>query len=381
MDVKGSCVNSFRLSSVVAIDPTLIPNMANPKAAPDEDGEQQHQGTMSFLEHLDELRTRLVRIAVFIMIAFGVCWAFSDRIYDFLQKPVVTAMLEAKRLSAGRFPSQGDTQTLSDLAEGEEADFTFPTDGTIGEALIPSGTKVRVQVQRGNNGLTELVTSLPCVVNEVTVIRKGYVIPRALYAKSNIFLDRDNRLVVGTVQGAFNLYIKVAFYAAIFFAVPFLLVQAWGFVSPGLYPHEKRYAWPFLTMTTLFFLGGCAFAYYIAFPRAANFLLGVAQKGDLRPLVTADDYFELIITIMLGLGLVFEIPTATLFLARLGLVTPRLLLKVWRFAVIIIFIVAAVLSPTTDVPNLLVFAAPMLLLYFLSVGIAWLFHRERKKEG
>ncbi|HEY9231050.1 MAG TPA: twin-arginine translocase subunit TatC, partial [Blastocatellia bacterium] len=93
-----------------------------------------------------------------------------------------------------------------------------------------------------------------------------------------------------------------------------------------------------------------------------------------------DDYFDLIITIMLGLGIVFEIPTVTFFAARLGLVTPRLLMKVWRYAVVVIFILAAVLSPTTDVPNLLVFAAPMLLLYFLSVGIAWVFHRKRQTE-
>ncbi|MFY9572398.1 MAG: twin-arginine translocase subunit TatC, partial [Blastocatellia bacterium] len=189
-----------------------------------------------------------------------------------------------------------------------------------------------------------------------------------------------NQLVVGTVQGAFNLYIKVAFYAAIFFAVPFLLVQVWGFVSPGLYPHEKTYAAPIIIMASVFFLLGTAFAYYIAFPRAANFLLGVAAGGNLRPLVTADEYFDLIIVIMLGLGVVFEIPTVTFFTARLGLVSPKLLMSVWRYALIAIFILAAVLSPTTDIPNLLVFAAPMMILYLLSVGIAWVFHRRRQSE-
>jgi sec-independent protein translocase protein TatC len=133
-------------------------------------------------------------------------------------------------------------------------------------------------------------------------------------------------------------------------------------------------------MASGFFLGGCAFAYYFAFPRAANFLLGVATGGNLRPLVTADEYFDLIIVIMLGLGIVFEIPTVTLFLSRMGLVSPGLLLKVWRYAVIVIFIIAAILSPTTDVPNLLVFAGPMLILYALSVVIAWVFHRRRQTE-
>ena len=104
-------------------------------------------------------------------------------------------------------------------------------------------------------------------------------------------------------------------------------------------------------MTSLFFLGGCAFAYYIAFPRAANFLLGVAAGGNLRPLVTADEYFDLIIMIMLGLGVVFEIPTVTFVGSRLGLISPGFLLKAWRYALIGIFLTAELLSPNTDVPN------------------------------
>ena len=227
-----------------------------------------------------------------------------------------------------------------------------------------------------------MVTTRDLIINTATVLPAGTVIPRELYSISSGNLNPDNKLIVGTVQGAFNLYIKVSFYAAIFFAVPFLLTQVWGFVAPGLYPHEKKYAAPFIIMTSLFFLLGCAFAYYIAFPRAADFLLGVAAEGELRPLVSADEYFDLIILIMLGLGLVFEIPTVTYFLSRLGIVTPQILIKFWKFALIIIFIVAAILSPTTDIPNLLVFAAPMLILYFLSIGISWLFYRKRHKgEG
>jgi len=246
--------------------------------------------------------------------------------------------------------------------------------------LIPAGNTVPAKVKRQPDGTIQLVTSNYWLINDRTVVEKETVIPPALYLSATALLGRDNQLVVGTVQGAFNLYIKVAFYAAIFFAVPFLLVQAWGFVAPGLYPHEKSYAAPLIIMASACFLGGCAFAYYLAFPRAANFLLGVATGGNLRPLVTADEYFDLIIIIMLGLGIVFEIPTITLFTSRLGLVSPRMLVKVWRYAVVIIFIVAAVLSPTTDVPNLLVFAAPMLILYFVSIGIAWVFHKRRQTE-
>jgi sec-independent protein translocase protein TatC len=133
-------------------------------------------------------------------------------------------------------------------------------------------------------------------------------------------------------------------------------------------------------MASVFFLLGCAFAYYVAFPRAANYLLGVAAGGRLRPQLTADDYFDLILTIMLGLGVVFEIPTITYFLSRLGLINHKILLKIWRWAIIVIFIIAAVLTPTTDIPNMMIFAAPMVLLYFMSVGIAWAFHRKRMND-
>lgn len=335
------------------------------------------EGTMSFLDHLDELRKRLVRSALFIAIAFVICWIFSDKIYNFLQVPVRAAMLEAKKAYA---PDLGGTAlALADLVDGSEALYVFTTEAKIGDVLIPAGITVPAKVSKAPDGTAQLVISTPVVIAD-RVIDKDTVIPPKLYQSANAMLGRDNQLVVGTVQGAFNLYIKVAFYAAIFFAVPFLLVQVWGFVAPGLYPHEKKYAAPIIAMASVFFLLGCAFAYYIAFPRAANFLLGVATGGNLRPLVTADDYFDLIIMIMLGLGIVFEIPTITFFTSRLGLVSPGLLLKVWRYAVVVIFIVAAVLSPTTDIPNLLVFAAPMLLLYFLSVGIAWVFWRRRRTE-
>jgi len=336
-------------------------------------------GTMSFLDHLDELRTRLIRCAFFVMAAFVVSWLLSGYIYKFLQVPVQAAMIEAKKKDT----YQGlDKIQVTSLAEyvGQEIDFIFPTDTKIGDALVPRGTTVRALVRLSDDGQIELVTARPWVVNVNTVVKEGTVIPRELYLTSNIYLNPDNQLVVNTVQGAFNLYIKVAFYAAIFLSVPFLLAQAWGFIAPGLYAHEKRYATPVVAMGSIFFLLGCAFAYTIAFPRAATFLLGVAAEGHLRPLVTADDYFDLIIMIMLGLGIVFEIPTVTFFGARLGLITPRLLLKVWRYAIIVIFLVAAVISPTTDVPNLLVFAVPMMLLYFLSVGIAWVFHRKRQTE-
>jgi sec-independent protein translocase protein TatC len=345
----------------------------------DEQTDSEEESSMSFLDHLDELRKRLTRIAGFVFIAFIVSWVFSDRIYNFLQVPVLKAKQNAQLKTAQIFKDI-PIQPLADLPEGTELSFSLPKDSNIGGVLVSQGTTALVKVQRDANGLVGLALARSWLINAGIVVQEGYVIPPELYDAKNSYLGRENQLVTNTVQGAFNLYIKVAFFSAIFFAVPFILVQAWGFIAPGLYPHEKKYAAPLIIMASICFITGCAFAYYIAFPRAADFLLSVATEGNIQPLITVDEYFDLILTIMLGLGVVFEIPAIVFFLSRMGLVTYKMLLKVWRAAVIVIFIIAAILSPTTDVPNLMVFAAPMMLLYTVSIGIAWMFHRDRRKE-
>jgi sec-independent protein translocase protein TatC len=170
----------------------------------------------------------------------------------------------------------------------------------------------------------------------------------------------------------------VAIYTAIGLAIPFLLYQLWAFVAPGLYQHEKKYVIPVLSMGTLLFIIGAAFAYKIAFPAACNFLLGW-QEG-FQSLLNAEDYLDLILIMMLGLGLVFQIPTISFILGRIGLITPKLLLRWWRHAVVIIVIIAAIITPTPDATTLLIFAVPMWLLYFLSVGIVWMFGKPRKSD-
>src|ERR671920_1868004 len=156
---------------------------------------------------------------------------------------------------------------------------------------------------------------------------------------------------------------------------PFLLLQIWGFVSPGLYPHERAYVTPFIILSSISFVLGAAFAYYIIFPPAAKYLLGLGQ--DFRLLLKADDYFDFIILVMLGMGLVFQMPAVTYVLSRIGVVTAGWLVRVWKIALIVILVAAAVLSPTNDIPNMMLFAAPMVVLYLISILIAWLFSRPR----
>lgn len=233
---------------------------------------------MSLMEHLEELRSRLLRAIITLAVAFFPCWIYVDEIFAFLQRPILE--------------------------------------------LLPPGKKLAY------TGITD----------------------------------------------PFILYFKVAALAAVFAASPFILYQFWRFIAPGLYKHERRYLLPFLFFGSFFFLAGGAFAYYVAFPLAAEFLLKIG--GAFEPVITIERYFGFQMTIILGLGLMFELPIVIFVLAAIGLVTPRFLMRNFRWAVVIIFIVAAIITPTSDILNLLVFAVPAILLYLLGVGAAALVPRR-----
>lgn len=174
----------------------------------------------------------------------------------------------------------------------------------------------------------------------------------------------------------FLLYMKVAFLAAVFLAAPVVLHQAWAFVSPGLYPRERRYALPFIFFSTLFFLSGGAFGYYVGFPAACRFLLGVAEGFE--PALRISSLFSFESKMILGMGLVFELPTVVLLLSRLGLVTAGFLWRHFKYAVLVIFVLAAVITPTPDVVTQCLFAVPMMLLYLIGILVAHVFGRERE---
>ena len=230
------------------------------------------------MDHLEELRSRLMWAIATLAVAFFPCWIFVDEIFAFLQRPIMK--------------------------------------------LLPPGKKLAY------TGITD----------------------------------------------PFILYFKVAALAAVFAASPFILYQLWRFIAPGLYKHERRYLLPFLFFGSFFFLAGGAFAYYVAFPLAAEFLLKIG--GAFEPVITIERYFGFQMTIILGLGLMFELPIVIFVLSAIGLVTPRFLMKNFRWAVVIIFVVAAIITPTSDILNLCVFAVPAIALYLLGVGAAALVPRR-----
>ncbi|MGH9541301.1 MAG: twin-arginine translocase subunit TatC [Terriglobales bacterium] len=242
--------------------------------------------TMSFLEHLEELRRRIFLAAIGVIVGFCFCFAYADTIYGFMEKPLLKA---------------------------------FAAHGMVGQKL-------------------------------------GYLNP----------ID------------PFNLYIKLALIAGLFLASPWVLYQVWLFISPGLYKKERRYVVPFVSCTSALFIIGGVFAYRYAFPIALDFLVGYAHR--FQPFVTINEYFDLFATVILGLGLVFELPTLIFFLSLLGIVNARFLLKNFRYAVLAIFVVAAVITPTSDITTMLVFATPMLLLYAVSIGVAYVFGKDRRER-
>jgi sec-independent protein translocase protein TatC len=174
------------------------------------------------------------------------------------------------------------------------------------------------------------------------------------------------------------LYIKVALLAAIFVTSPFLLLQVWLFIRPGLYKTERRLAFPFIFFTSAFFVLGGYFGYRVAFPMVVRFLLGVGE--NFKQVVTIQAYFAMMTKILLGLALVFQMPMLIFFFARLGLVNARQLIKWFRWAVLCIFVVAAIITPTPDIATQTVFAVPMILLYLLGVVVAAIFGKKPEPD-
>ena len=178
----------------------------------------------------------------------------------------------------------------------------------------------------------------------------------------------------------FNLYLKVGLLAGIFIASPIVLYQVWNFVSPGLYRHEKRFLLPFLLLSVGLFCAGGYFGYRIVFPVAMDFLIQYA--GDFRANITVDQYTKVFLTVILGLSIIFELPIVLGFAGMMGVVNAKFLFKHIRGAVLIFFVIAAFLTPTTDIMNMTIYAAPMILLYLLSIGVVWLVHpRQRRRRA
>src|SRR5579863_1948116 len=176
----------------------------------------------------------------------------------------------------------------------------------------------------------------------------------------------------------FNLYLEVGIVAGLFTASPFVFYQLWLFIAPALYRHEKRYVLPFITSTVCLFAAGGLFGYKMVYPASLDFLIGYG--GRFQPMITIGEYTKLFVTIIVGLGLIFEMPILVFFLALMRVISPRWMWRNFRYSILAIFVVAAMITPTTDILNMCLFAAPMVALYAVSIGVAWLVGSSRRRR-
>lgn len=254
-------------------------------AAAPESGEQEKESmpTMGFLDHLEELRKRIVYSIIAVAAGAGTCWGYRERIYGIMQRPIMDALKA--------------------------------------------------------NGMSE-------------------------------------KLVYLNPTEPFNLYLKIAALCGLFLTSPFVLYQVWMFISPGLYRKEKRYVVPFMISTITLFTAGGYFGYKVAYPRALDFLIGFGRQ--FQPMITIGEYTSLFLSIVLGMGLIFELPILVFFLSLMGIVSPNFMWKNFRYAILGIFIVAGIVTPTPDIINMCIFASPMLGLYVLSIGVSYLVHPKQR---
>jgi sec-independent protein translocase protein TatC len=213
----------------------------------------------------------------------------------------------------------------------------------------------------------------------VTIADKvmGYIV-RPMQAALRV-RHLDDRLIYTSPTGYLNLIITMGIYIGVVLASPIVLYQIWLFIAPGLYRHERRAVTTFVVSSVSLFLSGIAFGYFVMLPYLLNFLIGL--PGPFRPLISINEYFDFILIVLLGLGVVFEMPVLIFFLALFNIVTPRFLWKNLRYAILIIAIVAAIVTPTPDATTMVVFMAPMVGLYFLGIGVAALVVRRKAKSG
>ena len=253
-----------------------------------EDEEEQGMLRMSFMEHLDELRMRIIRCLMGLAVAFLASLIFAGKLWDIISEPAVQA-------------------------------------------------------------LKHLGVNPPKLV--MTVPMEGFSI----------------------------IWVKLPLLCSIFLASPWVVYQVWAFIAPGLYRRERRWAAPFVLITAGLFIGGGLFAYFLAFRYGLEFLLGIGMTNGVTPMVTITEYFDLFVNVTLGVGLVFELPVLIFLLTLLRVASPRFLIRHSRYAILAIVIIAAIVTPTPDVFNLMLFAVPMVLLYFVGVFAGYLL--VLKREG
>jgi len=231
--------------------------------------------------------------------------------------------------------------------------------------------------------LTELRTRLIITMAAIVVGSIGsYIFAEQIFAFLAAplieALPADSSLIFTGVAEGFFTYLKTALYSGVFFAMPVVLFEIWRFISPGLYKKEKRFGLPFIFFSTLFFVGGAAFGYYIVFPFGFQFFLGF-ETDAIHPLPSIKEYLSFTVKLIMAFGLIFELPLFTFFLARMGIVTGKFMASQRRYAILLIFVISATITPPDPLTQIMM-AGPLIVLYELSIIVARVFGKERDKD-
>jgi sec-independent protein translocase protein TatC len=191
----------------------------------------------------------------------------------------------------------------------------------------------------------------------------------------------EDKLYYTSPAGGVGLIINLGLYLGIVIAMPWVLYQVWLFVAPGLYRHERRAAASFIGSSMVLFLAGIAFGYFVMLPQVLTYVISLLNDGPIKPLISVNEYFDLIVVVLVGLGIIFEMPVVVFILSLFGIVTPKFLLKNFRYAMILITVLAAIVTPTPDATTMLIFMAPMILLYFISVLVSYGVLRSKRARA
>ena len=309
-----------------------------------------HDERLSIVDHLDELRTRLIICAVTLLAAFAVCYSQSDRILDWINAPLETTQnLQSCRAGTSDPLEQ---QACASIRSGE----AFRALQRASEAL--AGEQLS---DRGARAVEQLAAAARAAADATPT-------------------NRERQPVTLGVTEPFLTTISVSLYSALLLAMPLLLFQAYAFVLPAFTPGEQRTALPLMVMVPVLFLGGVAFAYFVALPRALDFLQNF-NDDSFDILLSARDFYKFSIVFMGGVGLLFQIPVGVLAVTRLGVVSAKALQKNRGYVLLGLAVLAAVLTPTPDPVTMLIAMAPLVVLFELSVGLARIFEKREERRA
>jgi len=299
----------------------------------DDDGEEGEAGHMSLLDHLGELRVRLTRSFIAVAVGMVACYGFADKMFNILMQPMIDV-----------FQKQAENNPL--LTPGFYEDFGR----ALSAVLADKGFKHSDQMQLFVDALQQ----------------------------SLMQLAQEGHFQYTYPAEAFFSHIKIAIVAGIFLVSPYVFAQIWGFIAPGLYIHERKWMIPMALVSGLFFTGGALFGYFQVFPHAFEFFAGFSTDG-IQFTPKLNEYLSFCLKLLFAFGFVFELPLFIFFLARMGMVSSSGLRKKRKYAILIGFVLAAVLTPPDPFTQCLM-AGPLIVLYEVGIWVAFFFGKKEKRH-